>query len=173
MKANIEIEIGGEDIGYSLKEVIREIAESEIKQMVRQSAKLMIEEEIKRVISPIVDSYLENAIVGRELGYHQRDGIRQTNVDSYIRSVLKNYLDESTYHYSQTNETLQGRYAVSSQKGDVTRAERWIVEKVRKYADTELFEKLDKRLKEVAERLIPNEEKMQEIIKAEVKVLFT
>ena len=173
MKANIEIEIGSEEITYSLKEVIREIAETEIKQMVRQSAKDMVEIEVKNIIGPIIDKYLADILVGRKYEYHNQ-GPYQTEVDKYIKAVLVKYLDEPCYAYSKTSTKLSEKYHPSSQGGDkVTRAEHWIIDKTREYAETVLFVKLDKKIQEVSNKLIPNEEKMNEMIKENLKVLLT
>jgi hypothetical protein len=173
VKANIEIEIGSEEIGYSLKEVIREIAENEIKQMVRQSAKEMVEQEVRNIIAPIIDKYLSDILVGRKYEYHNQAPY-QTEVDKYIKAVLVKYLDEPSYAYSKTSNKLSERYAPSSSGGNkVTRAELWIIDKTREYAETELFVKLDKKIQDVSNRLIPNEEKMNEMIKDNLKALLT
>lgn len=173
MKAKIDIEIGSEDINYTLKEVIEEIAESEIKQIVRQSAKEIVEQEVKNIIAPIIEKYLENVLVGRKYEYHNQAPY-QTEVDQYIKAVLVKYLDEPSYAYSKTSNKLSERYAPSSSGGNkVTRAELWIIDKTREYAETELFVKLDKKIQDVAGKLIPNEEKMNEMIKENLKVLLT
>ncbi|MBB6731915.1 hypothetical protein [Cohnella zeiphila] len=173
MNASINIGIESEELSYYLKEVISDIASEEIRKMVKQQAEEMVRQEITRIVAPIVDSYLETAIVGREhFSAHDRFTSRR-EVDKFIKAIIMNYLDEPVYHYSKSDNTISGRYAHSASSGRETRAELWIHEKARKFVDTELFDKLESRLNEVAKKLIPSDEKMQEIIKQEVKSLFS
>lgn len=173
MRANINLEIDKEDLNYELKELVAEIASSEITRLVRETAKKMVEEEVKRIIAPIVDKFLENALVGREFNYHEGN-ISRRGVDEYVAIVLKQYLDEPVYLYSKSSNELSKRYMPSSPGGEKkTRAEQWVIEKARQYADTELFAILDARLQEVAKQIIPSEERIQEIIRAEMKRLIS
>lgn len=172
MKANVVLEIEKEDLNYELKELISEIASTEIRKMVKETAQRLVEEEVKSIISPIVNSYLEEAVVGREYTSAYDRIPNRRDVDKYIKTVLMNYLDEPCYLYSKSSNKLAERYTPSSQGGEkTTRAEHWIMDKTRKYAETELFAVLDEMLKEVASKIIPSEERIQEIIKAELKNL--
>lgn len=171
MKANINLEIGKEDLNYELENLVSQIASEQIEKLVKEKAESMVEQEVKRIIAPIVDSYLQTIIVGEEhLSYHSTKP-RRTDVDTYIKRTLQKYLDEPCYKYSKTSNTLSGRYMPSS--GDkTTRAEHWIMDKVREYADNELFQKIDKRVEETVKSVIPNDEEIQAIIKREIQAKF-
>lgn len=133
--------------------------------MVKETAQKLVKEEVKRIVAPIVDSYLETAQVGREhISYHDK-GPSRRDADKYIRSVIMSYLDEPVYLYSKTSEKLSERYAISSSSGNKTRAELWVIEKAKSILEAEVFEKINL----IAKRVLPNEERIQEIIKAELK----
>lgn len=169
MKANVNLEIDKEDLNYELKELIAEIASNEITRMVRETAQKLVEDEVKRIIAPIVDKYLENALVGRNYNYHERN-ISERPVDDYIAIVMRKYLDEPVYHYSKTSNELSKKYMPSSSGGEKkTRAEQWVTEKAQQYVDKELFPILEQHLNEIASSIIPSDERIQEIIKAEMK----
>jgi hypothetical protein len=173
MKANISLEIRKEDLNYELQELISEIASGEIERMVREQAQKMVEEEVKRIISPIVDSYLKTVIVGEEYQSYHSNKPPRMEVDKYIKRVLQSYLDEPCYHYSKTSSKLFERYMPSSSGGDrTTRAEHWILDKTREYADKELFLKIENEVEETVKSVIPNEEQIQEIIKREIQAKF-
>ncbi|CAM4018363.1 hypothetical protein [Mesobacillus zeae] len=173
MKANINLEISKEDLNYELENLVSQIASEQIGKLVKEKAESMVEQEVKRIIAPIVDSYLQTIIVGEEdFSYHCTKP-RRTDVDTYIKKTLQKYLDEPCYKYSKTSNTLSGRYMKSSPSGDkTTRAEHWIMDKTREYADNELFQKIDKRVEETVKSVIPNEEEIQEIIKREIQAKF-
>lgn len=171
MKANINLEISKEDLNYELENLVAEIASEQIEKMVREKAESMVEQEVKRIIAPIVDSYLQTVIVGEEYQSHHSNKPPRTNVDTYIQRTLQKYLDEPCYRYSKSSSELSERYKPSS--GDkTTRAEYWIMDKVREYADNELFQKIDKRVEETVKSVIPNEQEIQEIIKREIQEKF-
>lgn len=173
MHARIDLEIDKEDLNYELQKLVAEIASEEITMMVKETAQKLVEEEVKRIIAPIVDSYLENAVVGREYTSHYDRFPNRREVDKYIKAVLMNYLDEPVYLYSESSTKLSERYMPSSKGGGkTTRAESWIIDKTKKYAETEIFGRIDERLQEVAKQIIPNEERMQAIIQAELKKLI-
>lgn len=172
MKANINLEIGKEDLNYELSNLVSEIASEEIEKMVKAKAAALVEQEIKRIIAPIVDSYLENALVGRSYGYHSSDPSRRP-VDDYIKSILIKYLDEPCYLYSKTSSKLSERYRPSSSGGtSTTRAEYWIQDKTRRFVDEELFVKMENKIKETVSAVTPSEDEIQEIIKREIKEKF-
>lgn len=171
MKANISLEISKEDLNHELENLISEIASEQVEKLVKEKAESMIEQEVKRIIAPIVDSYLQTVIVGEEYRSYHSDKPPRTDVDTYIKRTLQKYLDEPCYRYSESSNTLSGRYMPSS--GDrTTRAEYWIMDKVKEYADTELFQKIDNRIEETVKSVIPNEEEIQEIIKREIQAKF-
>ncbi|NYV64613.1 hypothetical protein HYI36_05045 [Bacillus sp. Gen3] len=173
MKANVNLEISKEDLNDELRHLISEIASDEIRRMVREESDQMIKEEIKRIVSPIVDSYLESAQVGREnISYHSND-ISRRHVDEYIKRLIVSYLDEPVYLYSRDSSELSKRYWKASDKNDKTRAERWVNEKARSFVDNELFRKIEIRIEEVVKSLIPSEEEIHEIIKREVVAKFS
>lgn len=172
MKASIELEIGREELNYELQNLVSQIASDEIKSMVKYKGEPLVEEELKQVISPIVDDYLKSAIVGKEhLSYHSTS-IRQTDVDTYIKRTLQKYLDEPCYMYSKESTTLSGRYNKSSDKSSMTRAEYWIRDKVREYADKELYSYIDKKIEDVVKSVIPSNDEIEEIIKREIQNKF-
>ncbi|MCM3783690.1 hypothetical protein M3231_11965 [Neobacillus mesonae] len=172
MKANVNLEIDKDDLSYELNALVREIAEEEVRKMVKQHAEALVKEEIKRIIAPIVDDYLESAEVGRKhISYHEK-GPSRRNIDDFVKRIIKDYLDEPVYLYSKDSEKISEKYNISSQKHDKTRAELWVINKTIKFVDNEVFPALEARLKEVAEAILPNEKQMQEIIKAEVLKKF-
>lgn len=171
MKANINLEIDKEDLNYELRNLVEEIAADEIEKLVKTHAEQMVKEEVKRIISPIVDSYLESADVGREYSYHS-DVVSRRNVDEYIKTIIIRYLDEPVYLYSRSSSKLSERYNKSSEKSEATRSERWVNEKAREFVDKELFVKLENRIDEVVKSLVPSEEKINEIIKNELHEKF-
>jgi hypothetical protein len=175
MKANISMEIYKEDLEHELQEVIRQIAGKEIKEMVKVFAEQMVKEAVGEIVKPIVDEYLEQALVGREHVSHHEKGPRRQPVDGYIKRIITDYLDEPVYRYSEKDNTISGKYARSSSvgSGEKTRAEMWIIEKTRKFADTELFGQIDIKLQDVASKIIPSEEKLQLMIREEVKARFS
>jgi hypothetical protein len=171
MKANINLELGKDDLKYELENLVSEIASEQIEKLVRQKAEYMVEQEVKKIIAPIVDSYLQTVIVGEEhLSYHSNKPPR-TDVDTYIKRTLQNYLDEPCYRYSKLSNKLSERYAHSS--GDkTTRAEYWIMDKVEEYVNNELFNKLETKINEIIKSITPNDEQIQEIIKKEIMEKF-
>lgn len=172
MKANISLEMSKDDLHYELQNLVSEIASEEIEKMVKEQAQELVKEELKKIISPIVDSYLQTAIVGEEYqSFHSKKPPR-TEVDRYIRRTLQDYLDEPCFTFSKSSEKLSERYKPSSDRG-TTRAEYWIFDKVEEYAKTELYQKINKQVEEIARAVLPNEEEIQEIIKREVKFKFT
>lgn len=175
MKANINLEIDKEDLNEELRDLVKRIAASEIKEMVKSTAEQMVKEAVSEIVKPIVDEYLEQALVGRLHISHHEKGPNRRPVDDYIKWIITAYLDEPVYRYSDRDNTISGKFARSSSvsSGEKTRAEMWIIEKARKFADTELFAPLELKLQDVANKIIPSEEKLQEIIKAEVKTLFS
>ncbi|WP_211750103.1 hypothetical protein [Paenibacillus sp. Marseille-Q4541] len=172
MKANVNLEIDKDDLSYELNALVREVAEEEIRKMVKQQAEALVKEEIKRIIAPIVDEYLQDAQVGREhISYHDK-GPSRRNIDDFIKRIIKDYLDEPVYLYSKDAERISERYNKSSQPYDKTRAELWVINKTIKFVDSEVFPALEARLKEVADVIVLNEEQVQEIIKAKVLEKF-
>ena len=170
MKANITLELTKEDLSYELEKLISEIASEEIRNMVKEKVDLMVEQEIKRIIAPIVDSYLENAQVGREYVPYNDSTPTRRHVDDYIKKILMNYLDEPCYVYSRDSSELSKRYWKSSEGGErTTRAEHWIKDKVREYVDRELFQVIENKINETVKALIPSKEEIDEIIKREIK----
>lgn len=166
MKANINLELNKEDLNYELQQLIAVTAQEEITNMVRETAKQLVEEEVKKIIAPIVDSYLKNAIVGHPYEYNS-DHIPQCEVNQFIERTLKRYLDEPCYLYSSSSNILSERYKHSS--GDrTTRAELWITDKVKEYADKEIYTKVNKIIQDAIAKLTPSEEQLNEIIKKEI-----
>ena len=169
MEANIILKIEKEDLNNELNELVVSLASEEVSRMVRQVAQEMVEKEVKRIVAPIVDKYLETALVGREFNYHEGN-ISKRPVDEYIQSVLNKYLSEPVYHYSKTSNDLSKKYAPSSSGGErKTRAEQWVTEKAEQYVDKELFPRLERKLTDITTQIIPSDERIQEIIKAELK----
>lgn len=172
LKANINLELSKEDLNYELQNLVSEIATEQIKKMVKKEAESMVKQEVKRIISPIVDSYLENALVGREyISYHSND-ISRRNVDEYIKSIIVSYLDEPVYVYSKNSSELSKRYWKSSDNSDKTRAERWVNEKAKEFIDNGLFKNIESEIEDIVKSLTPSEEEIQEIIKREVRAKF-
>lgn len=175
MKANVTLEIDKEDLNYELRELVRELAGEEVRRMVKAQAQSMVEEEVKRIVAPIVDEYLRDAEVGREhISYHDK-GPRRGNVDAFIKRIIKDYLDEPVYVYSKLSEKISERYHITSSKSmsDKTRAELWVIQKSIEFVDKNVFPALEERIKKVAEVIVPSEEKIQELIRAEVLKKFT
>ncbi|PAD84975.1 hypothetical protein CHH57_02025 [Niallia circulans] len=171
MKANINLEIDKEDLNYELRSLVEEIAADEIRKLVKAHAEQMVKEEVKKIIAPIVDSFLETAEVGREYSYHS-NAVSRRNVDEYVKTIIIRYLDEPVYLYSRSSSKLSERYNKSSEKSEATRSERWVNEKAREFVDKELFVKLEKRIEEVVKSLVPSEELINEIIKKEIQMRF-
>lgn len=172
MEANINLKIDKDDLSYELKELVSEIASEEIRRMVKAVAEKMVRDEVQKVIQPIVDSYLETAQVGREhISYHDK-GPSRGEVDKYIKRIIQDYLDEPAYLYSETSEKLSHKYAISSGHGNKTRAEMWVIDKSRKYVETELFGKMEESLQLIAKKILPSEEKINEIIQNRVIEIF-
>jgi hypothetical protein len=168
MKANINLELSKDDLNCELENLVAEIAAEQIKKMVKDTAKELVEKEVKRIVSPIVDSYLQAAIVGREYECNSNH-IPKCEVDKYIKRTLQNYLDEPCYLYSKSSSNLSKRYKSSSSGGEkTTRAEHWIRDKVREYADTEIFFKIEKSIQVSINKIAPSKEELNEIIKKEI-----
>lgn len=173
MKANISLEIDKDDLNYELEKVVSDIASEQVEKMVKEKASAMVEEEVKRIIAPIVDSYLKTVIVGEEHRSYHSDKPPRTEVDNYIKRTLQKYLDEPCYRYSKTASKMSEKYRPSSSGGDkTTRAEYWIMDKVREYADSELFQKIDVKISETIKAIVPSQEEIQEIIKREIQEKF-
>jgi hypothetical protein len=173
MKANISLEISKEDLNYELENLVSEIASEHIGKLVKDKAESMVEHEVKRIIAPIVDSYLKTVIVGEEHRSYHSDKPPRTDVDTYIKRTLQKYLDEPCYHYSKTASKLSEKYRPSSSGGtNTTRAEYWIMDKVREYADKELFQKIDARIAETVTAILPSEDEIQKIIRREIQEKF-
>jgi len=173
MKANINLELDKEDLTYELSNLVSEIATKDITRLVKEKAEKMIEQEIERIISPIVDNYLQNALIGREhLSYHDNSSIHRTDVNKYIERTLQRYLDEPSYRFSNTSSEMSKRYMKSSDKGSKTRAELWVNEKVIKCVDEVLFKKMEDKIEATISEIVPTEEMIEEIIKREIKNKF-
>ncbi|MCC2250056.1 hypothetical protein JUJ52_08760 [Virgibacillus sp. AGTR] len=173
MKANINLEINKEDLNYELECLVSKVASEQVKKMVREQATDMVREEVEKIIAPIVDSYLKTAIVGEEYKPIHSDKPPRTEVDKYIKRTLQNYLDEPCFRYSNTASKLGEKYMPSSSGGTkTTRAEYWIMDKAREYADKELFSKIDSQIEETIKSVIPTGEQIQEMIKQEIQNKF-
>ncbi|MDY0394757.1 hypothetical protein ACFSMW_06765 [Virgibacillus halophilus] len=173
MKANIALEINKNDLNYELEKLVTRIASEEIEIMVREQAQQMVKEEVKKIISPIVDSYLNNAVVGEEYQSYHSSKPPRSEVDKYIKRVLQDYLDEPCYEFSKSSSKLSEKYRPSASGGTrTTRAEHWIADKARKYVDEELFKKMEMKIEETVKLVTPNEEEVQEIIKREIREKF-
>lgn len=173
MKANINLKINKEDLNYELECLVSKVASEQVKKMVREQATEMVREEVEKIIAPIVDSYLKTAIVGEEYKSIHSDKPPRTEVDKYIKRTLQNYLDEPCFRYSNTASKLGEKYMPSSSGGTkTTRAEYWIMDKAREYADKELFSKIDSQIEETIKSVIPTGEQIQEMIKQEIQNKF-
>lgn len=173
MKANITLEIDKEDLNYELEKLVSNIASEQIEKLVKEKAAEMVEQEVKRIIAPIVDSYLQTVVVGEEYKSYHSNKPPRTDVDTYIKRTLQNYLDEPCYRYSKTASKMSEKYMPSSSRGDqTTRAEYWIMDKVREYADSELFQKIDVKITETIKAIVPSQDEIQEIIKREIQAKF-
>ncbi|GGJ48883.1 hypothetical protein [Virgibacillus salexigens] len=173
MKANINLEINKEDLNYELECLVSEVASEQVEKMVREQATEMVREEVEKIISPIVDSYLKTAIVGEEYKSIHSDKPPRTEVDRYIKRTLQNYLDEPCFVFAKNSNKLSEKYMKSGSGGTkTTRAEHWIIDKTREYADKELFSKIDSQIEETIKSVIPTGEQIQEIIKQEIQNKF-
>ncbi|EQB35027.1 hypothetical protein M948_18145 [Virgibacillus sp. CM-4] len=172
MKANINLEINKEDLNYELECLVSEVASDQVEKMVREQATEMVREEVEKIISPIVDSYLKTAIVGEEYKSFHSDKPPRTEVDQYIKRTLQNYLDEPCFVFDKNSNKLSKKYMKSSDGDRTTRAEHWIMDKAREYADKELFSKIDSQIEETIKSVIPTGEQIQEIIKQEIQNKF-
>ena len=174
MKGNIQLEISTEELHYELQSFIEKIARNEVTRLVEETAKSMVESEVKKIVAPIVDKYLETALVGREYEYHEREQITKRPVDDFIVSVLKKYLDEPVYHYSKTSNELSKKYMPSSRGGEKkTRAEQWVTSKAQEYVDSELFPQMEQEMNLIIKKIVPDKDQIQEIIKAEMRRMIS
>lgn len=172
MEANVTMNLGTEELSYELRGVIESIAKDEIKRMVKTEAEQMVKEEVRRIVSPIVDSYLEKAMVGSEVRSAHDRGPFRNEADVFIKRIIQSYLDEPVYLYSKDSDKLSEKYAISSDSGSKTRAEMWVVEKARKYADTELLGKMHDHIDQTLKEIMPSEEQIQAMINEAVKNKF-
>jgi hypothetical protein len=172
MKANITLELSKDDLNYELENLISEIASDQINSMVRKTAEELVRKEVQRIIAPIVDNYLETALVGREYEYHGSH-ITRRPVDEFIKRVIIDYLDEPCYVYDDKSSKLHEKYNTSSHGGSkTTRAELWVIEKARKYTKEELFGELDKNIENKLKTLLPTKDEINEIIKSRLAEKF-
>lgn len=174
MKANIALEIDKDDLNYELENLVSSIAAEEIKKMVRKKAEALVEQEVKKIIGPIVDSYLNKVIIGEEFASIHSNRPSRTEVDRYIKRVLQDYLDEPCFTFNKDSNELAKRYMKSSSRGErTTRAERWVMDKTREFADKELFAKIESQIEKTVKTVIPTDEQIQEIIKKEIQQKFS
>lgn len=170
MKANINLELSKSDLNYELECLVSEIASEQVNKLVKEKAEELVENEVKRIIEPIVDSYLRTVVVGEEYRSMYDDKPPRSDVDKYIKRILQNYLDEPCFVFSKTSSKLGERYMPSSSGGSkTTGAEYWIIDKVREYTNTELFEKIEDAIDNKIKQIVPSEDQIQEIIKNEIK----
>jgi hypothetical protein len=172
MEANITMKLDKEDLSYELKELVERLAAEEIQRMVRTEVEQMVKEEARRIVAPIVDSYLEKAMVGSECRSAHDRGPFRSEADVFIKRIIQSYLDEPTYLYSETSNKLSEKYAISSGHGNKTRAEMWVIEKARKFAETELLGKMNDHIDITLKEIMPSEEHIQSMIKEAVKNKF-
>lgn len=167
MRASMEIELHSDDIQAELKEVIQEIAEEEIRKMVRTQAQEMVKESVTKIIAPIVDEYLKVAIVGHD--YCSNWEVRKADVDKYIKNTLINYLNEPVYLYSKNSNKLSERYMGSSDNGDKrSRAEHWVTDIAQKFANEELWVKLERSIQATINAITPSEDELNNILRKEI-----
>ena len=170
MKGNIQLEISTDELRYELQSFIEKIAKGEVTRLVAETAKSLVEVEVKKIIAPIVDKHLETALVGRDYEYHEWGQITKRPIDDFIVTVLKKYLDEPVYHYSKNSNELSKKYMPSSRGGEKkTRAEQWVTSKAQEYVDTQLFPEMEQEMNEIIAKIVPNKDQIQEIIKAEIR----
>jgi hypothetical protein len=165
MKANITLEISKEDLAYELQNLVSEIASDEVRSMVKKTAQELVKQEIKKIIAPVVDDYLKSALVGSD--EYNRNSISRRDIDSYIKRVISDYMDEPCYLYSKSSQKLSEKYCRSN--GDrTTRSELWVIEKAREYAKTELFDYINNSVETKLKAIMPSKEEIDAIIKSKI-----
>ncbi|MNW51987.1 hypothetical protein D3C74_294880 [compost metagenome] len=172
MEANITMKLDKEDLSYELRELVEQLATDEIERMVKAEAEQMVKEEVRRIVAPIVDSYLDKAKVGSEIRSAHDRGPFRNEADVFIKRIIQAYLDEEVYLYAKDSEKLSEKYAISSGYGNKTRAELWVIEKARNYADTELLGKMNEHIDQTLKEIMPSKEQIQAMINEAVKNKF-
>lgn len=164
MKAEIKLEIGKEDLIYELKELVRELAETEIKKMIREQANEMVKEEIDKILHPLVLKVLTEEKFDFNSGYHSYT--HKASLDEKLKNMTIAYLNRPSYLYSRDKRKPSERYSESSSGGEKTALINHIVsDEIRLFVDTEFVPKV----KEMIEALVTDKKKIEEALKEQTR----
>lgn len=164
MKAKVELEIDKDDLTYELKELVREIAESEIRGMIKQSAKEMVTAEIDKILHPLVLKVLTEEKFDFRTGYHDYND--KYSLDNKLKSMVVDYMNRPSYLYSSDRRTPSERYMPSSSGGDNMSLINHIVkDEIKFYVDTNFVPKV----KALVEELVINKKQIEESLKEQTK----
>jgi hypothetical protein len=155
MEGKIDITIESEEIGYYLKEVIRELCQGEIIQMVKETAKEKVGAEIDKIIEPLVMNTLTNEKFDCTACYSRRDGI-----DNRIKEAVVKFLDQPCYAYSKTETKPSERFRASV-GCKTSRLELFMQYAIEKYMD----EHLTARMAQTVKDYLQNKDEIERIAK--------
>ena len=153
MEGKIDITIESEEIGYYLKEVIRELCQEEIIRMVKEAATEMVRAEIDKIIEPLVMNTLTNEKFDCTACYSRRDGI-----DNRIKDAVVKFLDQPCYAYSKTATKPSERFQTST-GSKTSRLELFMQYAIEKYME----EHLTAKMAQLAKDYLQNKEEIEQI----------
>jgi hypothetical protein len=164
MKAEIKLDINKEDLTYELKELIRELSETEIKKMIREQANEMVRNEIDKILNPLVLRVLTEEKFDFNTGYHNYTN--KATLDDKLRSMTISYLNRPSYLYSREKRNPSERYASSSSGGESTALINHIVsDEIKLFVDTEFVPKV----KEMINSLVTDKKKIEDTLKEQTR----
>ena len=167
MKAKIELEINKDDLSYELKELVRELAEDEIRAMIKQQANEMVRAEIDKILHPLVIRVLTEDKFDFNTGYHSYTS--KAKLDEKLESMVIGYMNRPSYLYSKDKRKPSERYAASSGGGENTPLINHIVsDEIKLFVDSEFLPKVTEMIK----NFVTNKKKLEETFMAQAKQIL-
>jgi len=166
MQANIAVEVHSDDISYHLREVITDLVGEEIKVLTNTLARDMVQQEIDKILEPLVISVLTKEEFSFNRGYdYYHSG---TAVKGMTRLMVKDYLDQPCYSYSQSSNKPSGRLKKSSSRSDPSRLEQFLRFAIERYFD----EHIEAKMADLTKNYLQGKEAIEEIAKQKMTDLL-
>jgi hypothetical protein len=168
--ANLKVKISKEELDDILHNVLKEhcvaVLGKELPKIILNIGKKLIEDEIEKILEPIVLKTLTGSDFDFMSGYHSYKN--KGDIDSRIACKTREYLNRPSYIYSKSETTPSKRYLKSSDKSSKSLIEFIIEDKIKKLIDDEYLTKFNSKVEEVFKNQDVIKNLMSGIVKKEL-----
>jgi hypothetical protein len=165
-EVKMEMNISDEELQYQVKQLVRELCESEIKKMIKNTAQSMVDKEISKIIHPLVLSELtegKHDFIGNYHNYKHKG-----TLDSKLRIMIKKQLDLPVYNYNPEAKKLSQKYTAAHSDSNPSLIEMV----VKNEAEKIIFSTVVPEVETLVKKFIQDKEEIAKLVASKSKELL-